>query len=221
MRCSRTASFLATATTARRHPFVRIKRIRHDLICDPAIVRISNAWLTRSQGHIKSGKYSIVVLPCSQSACGLIGISSSNQGQPNYACFGPLPPSRFNKKGKRQRKARFSLGLDYQSWLFSTLCKLAAKRTACGIFVATAMIFTGCGAWQWQCLPILIKSSEVKFKRLLCLRCQREIHPIRGSARLNHFRNGGRVALSVLNRVQVCAATAHQPRERQPANQSP
>ncbi len=44
MRWSRTASFRATATTARRRPLVRIKRMPHDLICDPAIVRISNAF---------------------------------------------------------------------------------------------------------------------------------------------------------------------------------
>ena len=43
MRWSRTASLRATATTARRLPFVRIRRIPQDLICDPAIVRISSA----------------------------------------------------------------------------------------------------------------------------------------------------------------------------------
>ncbi len=44
MRCSRTASLRATATTARRRPLVRIKRIPHVLICDPAIVRMSSAF---------------------------------------------------------------------------------------------------------------------------------------------------------------------------------
>lgn len=43
MRWSRTASLRATVTTARRRPLVRINRIPHDLICDPAMVRISKA----------------------------------------------------------------------------------------------------------------------------------------------------------------------------------
>nr|WP_241525897.1 terminase gpA endonuclease subunit [Pseudophaeobacter leonis] len=34
-------------------------------------------------------KYSIVFLPCSQSSCDPIGSSTSNQGQPNNACFRP------------------------------------------------------------------------------------------------------------------------------------
>ena len=43
IRCNKTANFRATATIARRRPFVRIKRIPHVLICDPAIVRIRRA----------------------------------------------------------------------------------------------------------------------------------------------------------------------------------
>ena len=43
MRWSRTASLRATATTARRRPLVRIKRMPQDLICDPVMVRISKA----------------------------------------------------------------------------------------------------------------------------------------------------------------------------------
>jgi len=44
MRWSRTANLRATATMARRRPFVRINRMPQDLICDPAIVRMSNAF---------------------------------------------------------------------------------------------------------------------------------------------------------------------------------
>ena len=44
IRCSRTASLRATATTARRRPFVRINRMPHDFSCDAAIVRISIAF---------------------------------------------------------------------------------------------------------------------------------------------------------------------------------
>ena len=43
MRCSKTASLRATATTALRRPLVRINRIPQDLICEPAIVRMSRA----------------------------------------------------------------------------------------------------------------------------------------------------------------------------------
>lgn len=44
IRCSRTASLRATATTARRRPFVRINRMPHDFNCDAAIVRINIAF---------------------------------------------------------------------------------------------------------------------------------------------------------------------------------
>ena len=41
---SRTASFLATATTARRRPFVRIKCMPQDFNCEPVMVRMSIAF---------------------------------------------------------------------------------------------------------------------------------------------------------------------------------
>jgi len=43
IRCSKTASLRATATTARRRPLVRISRMPQDFNCDPAIVRIRSA----------------------------------------------------------------------------------------------------------------------------------------------------------------------------------